>query len=208
MNYSFRGGSLKSEELRDLLHESYRYNPKTDAAKEVSGFRIDPELSTRRGQVYVNPETQQVVVAHRGTQGIHDWITDLSMALGQTSGARFQHASKLQHLAEAKYGADRITTIGHSLGARLAEEYGGKTHEIIGVNGPTLLQDYGKAQRSNQYNVRTERDVVSGLAPYRIDRPGDRNVTVPSRSNSIFVEHSADTLGRRPGLVIGRPKGK
>lgn len=208
LDYSFSGGSLKPTELRQLLNHSYLYDAKKSPAS-IEGFEVDRSLSGKRAQVYRNPATGQVVVAHRGTAGLHDWITDLRLVTTGTArgSARFKHADKIQKQAEAKYGSDNVTTIGHSLGAQLATDTGSKSREIITLNKPVLPLDTVTGQHANQWNVRTQNDPVSFLDRYRANQPRERNVVIPSRSRSLLTEHRSDVLGRlSPDLEIGRKR--
>lgn len=205
LDYSFSGGSLKPTELQQLLYHSYRYDAKKSPAS-IQGFEVDRSLSGKRAQVYRNPETGQVVVAHRGSSGLHDWVTNVRVATGTARDTdRFKHADKVQRAAEAKYGSDSVTTIGHSLGAQLATNTGSKSREIITLNKPTTPQDLGIGQHANQYNVRTKNDPVSFLDQYRANQPRERNIVIPSRSRSLLTEHKTDVLGRLPSdLELGR----
>ena len=45
--------------------------------------------------------------------------------------ARYREAKKVQDTAERVYGANNITTIGHSQGGYQAQLLGDKSHEII-----------------------------------------------------------------------------
>ena len=49
---------------------------------------------------------------------------------------RYKHAKEIQDKKEKKYGKENVTTIGHSLGAKLASDLGGKSKEIIIYNKP------------------------------------------------------------------------
>ena len=53
-----------------------------DSAKSVKegfgDFQVDPSLTTRETQTYVNPNTNQVLVVHRGTASMSDIFTDLA----------------------------------------------------------------------------------------------------------------------------------
>ena len=153
-----KGGSLSSQELQHFLKSSYS---KTGA--DYKDFKIDKELSGQRVQVYYNPKSKQAVVAHRGTQGMHDWVTDARYAVGDTSSKRFQHSKNIQKKAEQKYGANNVTSIGHSLGSQLAEKSSSKrTKEIITLNKPVSPQDLIlKSVPKKQTDIRTTLDPVS-----------------------------------------------
>lgn len=114
-----RGGKLAVSTLTNLLKSSYK------PEENVDGFLIDKHLSSGTSTVYQHPETGQVVVAHRGTSGAADWLNNAAYALGGNYlykyTPRFKEAEKVQRQAEEKYGAQKISTIGHSQGGLQAE---------------------------------------------------------------------------------------
>ena len=188
--HTLSGKGLPADILKNLLAKSYDKN-----LSDYKDFVVDKELSGQRVQVYKNHKTGQVVVAHRGTQGIHDWITDLRYGLGDTSGARFKHSKKIQAAAENKYGAHNVTTIGHSLGSQLAEKAGGNSKEIITLNKPVSPYDllFGKKVADNQTDVKTAYDPVSVLRGFQ---GGKKAQVIDSESSNPLTEHSTATLGR------------
>lgn len=126
------------------------------------------------------------------------------MVRGYTGGARFKHSYKIQKQAEAKYGAENITTTGHSLGAKLAEVSGKDSKEVIAYNGPTTQYDLFQPQGKNVVKVRTSGDPVSALAPIRYNKPRDRNITVKSDSWNPLYQHSMAPLDNiERGTMIG-----
>ena len=186
------GGKLSSKYIQDFLSKSY--DQAKDAPNEIGDFVKDKSLSGQRGQVYHNPKTGQAVVVHRGSSGIHDWGNNLKMALGfsMKKTKRFQHAEKIQKEAESKYGAKNISTLGHSLGAKIASDVGSKSGEIITLNKPVVGRDLFKkkqGKKENETNIRTTGDLVSFL-----DKNSD--FTIPSKSLNPLAEHSTDVMKR------------
>ena len=59
---------------------------------------------------------------------------------------RFQHAKDIQKKAEGKYGKDHTTTLGHSLGAKIASDVGdrpvilGKKLSLKHFDGPNYIE--------------------------------------------------------------------
>jgi len=183
-----KGGKLSSQDLQHFLKSSY--DKKHSNYKD---FVLDKSLSGQRVQVYHNPKTGQTVVAHRGTQGLRDWVTDARYALGDTSSKRFQHSAKIQKQAEMKYGAENVTSIGHSLGSQLAEKSSNKkTKEIITLNKPVNPNDLIRySVPSNQTDIRTTHDPVSFLRPFE---RGKKAIVLPSDTLNPFTEHRMDVL--------------
>jgi len=185
-----KGGKLSSQDLQHFLKASY-----DKKHSDYKDFVLDKGLSGQRVQVYHNPKTGQTIVVHRGTKGLNDWVTDSRYALGDTSSTRFQHSAKIQKQAEKKYGAENVTSIGHSLGSQLSEKSSNKkTKEIITLNKPVNPNDLVLySVPSNQTDIRTTRDPVSFLRP--LER-GKKAIVLPSQSLNPFTEHSTDVLNQ------------
>jgi len=185
------GGALSAKELKGLLGASY--DPKID---KVGDFILDSKLSTKTSKVYHNPNSGQVVVAHKGTEGILDWGNNAVYALGGKTAykmtPRYKEAEKVQKKAESKYGAKNVSTIGHSQGGLQAELLGGKSKEIITLNKAT--RPFESNTNKNQYDVRSGRDVVSALNPF--EKKSSKNIEIEGESYNPLAEHSGDVLDR------------
>ena len=73
-----KGGSLGKRATQLFLEQSYKDDP-----KPVGKFQIDPQLSTKRSAVYVNP-SGKVVVSHQGSKTLDDWTKyNPAILLGQ-----------------------------------------------------------------------------------------------------------------------------
>jgi len=142
------------KESQDLLQNSYQQTPDS-----IGRFQIDRDLSGRRAQVYYDPLANESVVVHRGTQGLADWGTDLGMVFGYR-GKRFQHAHDVQEKANKKYQSSHMTTLGHSLGGKLAEEAGAGT-DVVTLNKAAL--PFQENKNKNQLDVKNRNDLVSAL---------------------------------------------
>jgi hypothetical protein len=184
---NMRGGKLKSTTLQGLLNASY-----DKKVKKVDDFQQDRELSTKTSKVYVNPDTGQTVVAHKGTSGILDWGNNAVFALTGVEGykqtPRFKEAEKVQKKAEKKYGDKNITTIGHSQGGLQAELLGKNTKEIITLNKAT--RPFGNRTSKNQYDIKTEGDLVSALNPFQ----NQKNVSKIETDLNPLDAHAIETL--------------
>jgi hypothetical protein len=194
------GGKLSAPELKGLLDASY-----DSKVKKVGDFEMDKQLSSSTSKVYRNPVTGQVVVAHRGTAGFTDWGNNAVYALGGKEAykltPRFKEAEKVQRRAEKKYGAQNVSTIGHSQGGLQSELLGGRSKEIITLNKATLPFESNK--NKNQYDIRSERDVVSGLNPFA--KKSKRDVKIKAKTYNPLTEHSGDVLNRLgKKRIIGR----
>ena len=191
-----KGGGLKSNTLQLLLEATYTGN-------EVDGFILDKEISTNETRVFVNPNSGHIVVAHTGTYNPSDWGNNLAYAVGgdfvYKQTPRYKRAEKVQKLAEAKYGAKNITTIGHSQAGLIAQLLGKNTKEIITLNKATRPQDLFRLhQPKKQYDVRSEADIVS-LWRNPLQRRNER--TIKKKSNNILSEHKPSVLNRMNGVI-------
>jgi hypothetical protein len=192
------GAGLPAGDIQKLLEKSY--DKKTS---DYGKYQVDKKLSGQRVQVYYNPEIDRAIVVHRGTASIQDWGTNLAMSFG-LKGKRFNHAKKIQDEAEAKYGKDKIITMGHSQGGRWAEKLGRDTSEVITLNKPTLPEDLIKGDKvpKNQTDIKTGLDPVSAL---RGLQKGNETLHIksPNFANPI-LEHSVAVMERIPeDRVIG-----
>ena len=175
-------------EARLFLKQSYSKN-----LGNVGNFEVDKSLSGKRTQVYHDKNTGNTKVVHTGTNSLTDWITNSRYLMGNTSSKRFKHANKIQKQAEIKYGTDKTETLGHSLGAKIAEQVGGRSHQVTTLNKPVSAVDFGKKIKKNQTDYKTNLDPVS---PFRFTQRGNKAVYIKSKTYNPLTEHSSDVLGR------------
>ena len=187
------GGKLKVSHLKGLLNASYE--PKD----EVDGFILDKKLSSKTSKVYFDPKTNQSVVAHRGTSGFTDWINNAVFAYGGKKAyemtPRYRQAKEVQQKAQDKYGKDNITTIGHSQGGLQAELLGGNSKEVITLNKAT--RPFSNKKNENQFDIRAESDVVSGLNPVQIKNGNE--IIIPSKNLGALDAHKIEILEQLEG---------
>lgn len=188
---------MSARELKGLIDESYK---KTN--QDYGDWKVDNSLSDAEVKVFKHDKTGKVAVVHRGTHSLGDVYLDSQYALGRdiSGSRRYKHSADIQRKAEAKYGAENISTLGHSLGKKLAE-VGKGSHEVIGVNGAFNVKDALKPTADNEFNVRSSVDAVSGLSAPK----GKNVITIPAQSANLLAEHSSDVLNRLdPEMMIGR----
>ena len=192
------GGALPIKDIKALLDKSYS----GQRPSSYGDYEVDPELSDTKVQVYHHKKTGKAVVVHRGTKGFGDVLADVAYATTGYKGKRFKHSSQKQKGAEDKYGAQNVTTLGHSLGTLLSSDVGSNSHEIINYNKPRL--PYAK-KRENEFNVRTTRDPFSFFKTSK-----DKNTKmIDSKTFNPVHEHSVDRLSELPeDEMIGHGRGK
>jgi len=176
--------------VKNLLINSYKMPQVQD--KKINNYFRDDSLSGQRAQVYYNP-TGKAYLIHRGTNTIQDVGTDAQLLFGFKNNARFKHGREIAKEAKEKYGQDNITSIGHSLGASIAERHGKKhSSQIITVNKPTLPLDIINKKRvpDNQYDIKNRNDPISLLKRYELG--GKKKVLVGP--NDPLDAHSIDYI--------------
>lgn len=180
-----KAGKRTSEEIKLFLDASYQNKP----PENIGDWILDKTISNKTGKVYYNPKTHEAVVAHRGTKDARDWINNVAYVTGTYKNTtRYKRGKNLQNKAEAKYGKENISTLGHSQGAILARDLGEDTKEIINVN-PAYL---GEKNAVNEYNIKSSSDIVSGFYPEK-----DKDIVIPSKDPfDIVGEHSYNILDR------------
>jgi len=187
-----KGGALAIGQFKNLLNASYT------GENKVGTFDKDNELSSKTSKVYRDPKTGQVVVAHKGTSGFADWGNNAVYAIGGTrlykKTKRYKEARNVQKKAEAKYGAQNVTTIGHSQGGLQAQLLGKDSKEILTLNKATVLGQNSHSMPSNQYDIRSSNDIVSKINPFQ--KKNNNEIQIDSSSHNILKEHSIDTLDR------------
>jgi hypothetical protein len=199
VKFSYHGGKLKVNQIQHFLHNGYEKN-KND---NYDGYQMDKELSGNRFQAYYHPENDHLVTVHRGTNSVHDWITDLKLGLfNSKSGKRFDHAKTQQKKAEEKYKTKNISVLGHSLGSTIAQENGKNANEVITLNKPTTFYDYGKKPKKNQFDIKTNLDPVSALKP--LEYKNGNEINIKSKTYNPLTEHKTEVLKRiNPDMEIG-----
>lgn len=179
--------TLNKKQVKKFLRASYQPGTK------IKGNLYDEHLSGKRVSVYVNPNTGKATVIHRGTASLTDWVkTNIPMAFGYEKGKRFQHAKKIQKLAEKKYGAKNVTTMGHSLGGRIAEKVGKKSSAIITYNKAATPKSILSATPKKEKDIRTSGDLVSALSV--LQKHKSRMKTIRSKSINPITTHNVDAI--------------
>jgi hypothetical protein len=170
---SITGDKINTDELKQILKATYEKDK-----KDIGDYKIDKKLSGLRAKIYTNANTGKTVVAYRGTDNIHDMITDVNLLFDNKNTKRFRHAQKVYDRVVNKYGKDNLILAGHSLSGQLIEKIGRKNKdEIYTLNKPVTPVDILKGRRvpKNQTDIRTSRDAVSILRPLQ---KGEKAITI------------------------------
>ena len=89
----------------------------------IKGFDMDVQESNSKRVVWVNQDTKEVVIAHRGTNPklASNLTTDFAVALGvEGLTRRFKNATDRDAATIAKYPNYKVSLTGHSLGGTIA----------------------------------------------------------------------------------------
>jgi hypothetical protein len=204
--FDLTGGKIEIKYLNKLLNQSYKSKDKTNENIDDI-YYLDKELSTDKTKIYVNKNTNEISMVNRGTSDIKDVITDVKLLFGYKD-KRFNEPREILDKVKMKYPNSSIDLLGHSLGAKVAEELGRDpaVKNVITLNKPTTPKDllFKSKVADKQYDIRTTKDLVSSLAPLQKD-PND--IIIPSQTDNLYTEHKIDTLNRLPDdMIIGTGK--
>lgn len=197
---------LSVAELQQLLKASYD----TNLVNVGDKFIIDKSLSGPRVKVFTVAGSKDVIVTHRGSQNVYDWLDNVNYAAGRdisTSGTYRTHKSK-HDAAVNKYGKENITSVGHSRGGAIATALHrkGLSAASINLNMPTNFMDMltHHLHEKTQTNIKSSADPVSTLMP-----ANKTDIVIPSKTLNPITEHKTDVLdGLNQDMLIGAGKKK
>lgn len=136
-----KGGKLNNQDDIYLELSKQAYIKKNDRSLDVDGYLYDKENSTERTAVYVNPEKESVIIAHRGTvkSSKSDLKQDALILAGLfDQSERLKNSYELVKNVMSKYPLYTISNTGHSLGFSIASEIGKKLpykhSKVVGFN--------------------------------------------------------------------------
>jgi len=178
--------------LHKMLDNSYTDKDKQE--KNIDGYIRDDSLSGNRAQVYHNKETNHLIVAHRGTQGVHDVGNDIKLMFGMKKNKRFKHGKDITDKALSKYKTDNVSVIGHSLGATIARDSNDKRHETIGVNGAMVPMDLLRKEGDDEHVIRSKYDVVSALHTINPNKNKSNTITLDNNHINPLKAHDVNNI--------------
>jgi dienelactone hydrolase len=145
---------------------------------------------------YFNPETGEVVIAHRGTTGLDDGLQDAGMYLFNSTGEQGELALAFTNYIKQNFPNAKITHTGHSLGGSLANYMAkldtASTAIAFDPLGTAGIKDFwdklttGKDKHDNILNLVSDPNVVNGAKPHagKVIALGNKNPLVPHPTNS------------------------
>lgn len=140
-----------------------------DEADKLAGHTLDRSLSDFEKKVWVNNETGNLILGHRGTElkdkkhRVKDLLSDVALTFGaERLDPRFRSAERHLKAVENKYQGKKITTTGHSLAGQVSTYLAKKSNNVdkaVTFNkGFTPFSDRGSNKSINYY---TQGDVIS-----------------------------------------------
>jgi len=202
------------------IHAQLSQEAYTDqSANNVDGDVLDTQLSTKKTQVYHNPEKNDTVVSHRGTKPSdkNDLKNDALITLGilnKNTSKRVKNATEISKKAESKYTGSKVTQAGHSLGGAVAKEVG----KNMSVNNSSVEAYNAGASPldivKNTYNkvkcsvsnsndckrLKKQTDnltVVDPISISNLSSVGKKNIVAPSSLNT----HSLSNFTQKGGCA-------
>ena len=203
MKTKMSGCGMPANILQHFLELSYA-NPNRKDAPE--GYTLDEALSDARVKVYPKNNSNEVVVVHRGSEGLTDWLDNASyLAYGKVKGTTSYKLHRERHIkAVKKYGAENIIGLGHSRGGLYVQELDKEfpMKEIITYNKAAGPTDILKLNPSKQTDVRVGNDVISMLAPTQLN---NKIVHIPGTKNPFNLSgaHKPSELRQLGDQYIG-----
>jgi len=195
-DYVIFGGAmnLNNSTLHKLLDSSY------GIPTDTNGYVLDTSLSGSRSQVYYHPEKDHLVIAHRGTKGLHDVGTDIKLMLGYKNNRRFNHGRKITDQAIDKYKTAKNTSIiGHSLAGEIAHESNkGHNKEVITLNPAVVPSTMFRKQKNNEHLIRDRADPISFLHTLNPRKNKKNTYILDSGTYNPLKTHSTDILKGAP----------
>ena len=186
-NTRINGGKVSAKDLKLLLNESYETQ-----GNDIEGYKIDKSLSNKTTKVFTRNNSNDVFVVHRGSSDFSDWYDNYKYAkTGTYYNNRLRKARTTQQKVEDKYGAENVSTLGHSKGAKYAEIVGQNSKEIITLNKPTHISDLNTKVPEKQTDIKTTFDPVSAFRKYQ---RGNEPYIIKSEKHNPISEHSTETL--------------
>lgn len=196
------GGKINTKTLHSLIKNGYNDKPKD--ITNIDGYILDQKLSGTRAQVYHNPNTNHLVVNHRGTKGLHDVMTDIGLMFGHKNNKRFKHGKKITDDAIKQYDTDNITITGHSLSGEIVRHNNkDSNHDVVVVNPAITPLDMFNKQKKNETVIRSTLDPISALHSLNPFASKKRTINITSKSYNPLTEHNSDILDRLGDCDVG-----
>ena len=185
-----------TKDLIDAGYKTFKSEEENQILRKHNLSR-DESLSNDKNRVYKDNTSGQAYVLYPGTKDKKDIATDIAIGLGglltpiQNLTPRYREAKRVAGKVKQKYGSDKVTAIGHSLGGGLAASSGIKKR--ITYNKAVGLSDLWRSVSSGQIDYRTKKDPVSFLSYFQRYKKGAKKVQI-DRGKGLIDSHAAKYL--------------
>lgn len=179
--------------LYDALKNSYADKKTQKKQMKQFGYYRDKQLSNDNQQVYYKPDERKVLLTVAGTHNLADVGTDVYLGGGDLKSTnRYKEADSALNKAKAKYGVDKATIAGHSLGGGISQYIASAKDQVYTFDkGATI----GQGTRSNENAYRSAGDAVSAL-----NAGSTRMKTIPNQ-DGFLGQHKYALLGSLAGPI-------
>lgn len=190
-------GIVKPKKLKlyNALNIGYfRNEAKQQKRLKRFGYVLDRDLTNRERMVAYNPFSQKLLYVSNGTDfgNADDIANDLLIGLGVSPHSRKRVVEEKNTLLKAKqkYGVNKATVVGHSLGGNVTHYIGGAEDKIIAYN-PALAD---QKVRPNETILKTKKDPFSLFA-------NNAKVLDGSEHASVLSAHNLSNLREEPIFI-------
>jgi hypothetical protein len=198
------GLGLPANLLKEFIDLSYKGN--TSIAPE--GYEIDAPLSDSRVKVYQKKGSKEVIITHRGSVGLQDWMDNAKfLVAGKVKSTKSYQLHRDRHLkAVEKYGAENIIGVGHSRAGLYLQELQKEVpiKEIITYNKAVGFYDALRTNPEEQTDVKVKNDFVSLLSG--LQKRKNKMVEIDATSNPLDFNkaHQAEEISKLGDTFIGK----
>jgi hypothetical protein len=180
--------------LKNFVEAGYK---KKKDVKNVSGYTLDEDLSTKRNKVYYDPNTGKAVHTIAGTDSLKDWSNNALIPLGlHQYSNRHKNSEKIQKKANEKYGKENVDLVSHSQSGHIAENLANKN--LVGGKNTTLNPAIIGSHNKNIKVVKSVLDPVSFLT-----KTTKNDVKIIPKTINPITEHSTNILDKAKKNIFG-----
>jgi hypothetical protein len=185
---------MNKNTLKQFVDAGYK---KKKDAKNVKGYVLDEDLSTKRNKVYYDPNTGKAVHTIAGTDSLKDWSNNALIPLGlHQYSNRYKNSKKIQKEANNKYGKENVDLVSHSQSGHIAENLANKN--LVGGKNTTLNPAIIGNHNKDIKVVKSVIDPVSLLT-----NTNKHDVHIIPKSFNPILEHSTNILNKKKKNIFG-----
>jgi hypothetical protein len=180
--------------LKNFVEAGYK---KKSDAKNVNGYILDEDLSTKRNKVYYDPNTGKAVHTIAGTDTMKDWTNNALIPLGlHHYSNRYKNSEKIQKKANEKYGKSNVDLVSHSQSGNIAENLANRN--LVGGENTTLNPAIIGSHNKDIKVVKSVLDPVSLLT-----KTTKKDLKIIPKTFNPITEHSTNILDKTKKNIFG-----